>query len=107
MHAVLAALGGDLGMSVDLAKVPRDEPLRNDQVLFSESCGRFLVTVPPGNQGEFEALFQGMPLGLVGKVQATPELEVTGLDGETLLREPVALLRQSWKDAAQIIGSDS
>lgn len=100
VHVVLAAIGGDLGVKLDLSRVPMDEPLRNDQVLFSESCGRFLVTVCPEERQVFETLFQRLPLGLVGEVHATPELEIIGLEGKTLLREPIALLRQSWKDTA-------
>ena len=98
-HIILAALGGDLGVRVDLGKVPVEQPLRNDRVLFSESCGRFLVTVPPGNRREFESRFHGLTHGLVGEVLADPEMVILSVDGKTLLREPVGALRRSWKDA--------
>lgn len=107
VHGVLSAVGGDLGTRLDLSKVPVDGPLRNDQVLFSESCGRFLVTVPPEKRREFEALFRGLPVGLVGEVCVTPELEIIGLEGKTLLREPIARLRQSWKDVSHHHRSES
>ena len=34
-----------LGLDIDLSKVPNDNVQRNDTLLFSESAGRFLVTV--------------------------------------------------------------
>ena len=44
VHLTLAALAGDLGMEVDLAKVPVSSPLSSDRVLFSESCGRMILS---------------------------------------------------------------
>lgn len=42
---------------------------------FSETQGRFLLTVSPENQAAFEALHG--PAQLIGRVQAAPEFEVT------------------------------
>ncbi len=107
VHVVLSALGGDLGVKLDLSRVVVDKPLRNDQVLFSESCGRFLVTVPPEKGQEFENMLQGLPLGLVGEVHGAAELEIIGLERKTLLRAPIPLLRQSWKETVNHHRSDS
>ncbi len=52
--------------------------IRDDQILFSESCGRFLVTVPKKDRKEFESIFDGLPYGLVGEVTDNPELVITG-----------------------------
>ena len=48
IHAAMTAMGGQLGMTIDLGKIPGSDAadIRDDQLLFSESCGRFLVTVP-------------------------------------------------------------
>ncbi|MEN6438398.1 MAG: AIR synthase-related protein [Syntrophobacter sp.] len=108
VHAAMAAFGGHLGMTVDLARAPVDskEPvaissgrtvtLRDDQVLFSESSGRFLVTVPKERHAEFEELFQGLTLGKIGQVTADPELVIVGNSGAELLRENIFSLRKSW-----------
>lgn len=97
VHAAMAAFGGRLGLTLDLAEVPADETLRDDQILFSESCGRFLVTVPSLVQSDFEAIFQGLPCNRVGEVKADPHLVIRGRQGNVLLREPISSLKQSWK----------
>ncbi len=101
IHAALVAFGSHLGLQLDLGRVPRKDGCRDDQVLFSESCGRFLVTVSPALQQPFEALFEGLPCALVGEVTADPRLVILGTDGRTLLAEPVADLKQSWKQMEQ------
>jgi phosphoribosylformylglycinamidine synthase len=97
IHAALTAFGSRLGLTLDLAKVPQEGHLRDDQLLFSESCGRFLVTVAPLNQQTFEACFRDLPCALVGEATADPRLFILGQDGRTLVAEPVFDLKQSWK----------
>ena len=47
VHLVLAAMGGDLGMTIQLPAIPAVQGLSDSQKLYSESCGRFVVTVSP------------------------------------------------------------
>jgi hypothetical protein len=68
VHLALVAMGGELGLEVDLAKVPSAGIDRDDTLLFSESAGRFVVTVAPDNQDAFEAAFAGQPIANVGRV---------------------------------------
>lgn len=111
IHAALVAMGGLLGMTVDLAKVPQRiddagasgrEPivLRNDQILFSESCGRFLVTVAPPQREAFEARFTGLACACIGEITADPRFVVSGTQGSILLNEPLDKLKASWKGNA-------
>jgi phosphoribosylformylglycinamidine (FGAM) synthase-like enzyme len=97
IDAALAAFGSHLGLTLDLAKVPQEGHLREDQVLFSESCGRFLVTVAPPDQQAFESCFHGLPCALIGEVTADQRLVILGHDGRTLVAESVVHLKQSWK----------
>ncbi|HIJ69667.1 MAG TPA: phosphoribosylformylglycinamidine synthase, partial [Deltaproteobacteria bacterium] len=98
VHAAMTAIGGRFGLTIELGKAPvlADESIRDDQVLFSESCGRFLVTVPKGCAREFEGIFDGLPYGLVGEVTENPELVIFGKSGQEILRENIFLLRKSW-----------
>ena len=41
------AFAGELGMEIDLRKVPAEDCYRDDYLLFSESGSRFVVTVAP------------------------------------------------------------
>ena len=49
-----SALGGELGCDLDLANLPVKEVTRTDTMLYSESQGRFLVSVNPKRKDEFE-----------------------------------------------------
>ncbi len=106
VHATMVAFASHLGMILDLARVPRSSTggmqLRDDQILFSESCGRFLVTVSPSRQKDFESLFKGLPCALVGKITEEPQLVIKGEGGSILVQEPLALLKRSWRQFIQV-----
>jgi phosphoribosylformylglycinamidine synthase len=97
VHLALVAMGGNLGMHVDLRKIPAEAVRRNDVLLFSESAGRFIVTIDPRRQSEFEAAFSGVLCACIGKVTAEPLLRVDGLTGETLMSLAVSDLKAAWK----------
>lgn len=93
-----SAFAGELGVSLDLAKVPLAETIeRDDFILFSESPSRFVVTVSPLVEEQFRSLFVGMPCQCVGTVQEQARLQITGLDGGICLDEDTEALRNSWK----------
>ena len=97
VHLAMVAMGGNLGLQVDLARVPADRVERDDQLLFSESAGRFIVTVNPVHRKAFEAIFEGTACANVGTVTEQPELIVQGLEQSTLLAVPVEDLKAAWK----------
>jgi phosphoribosylformylglycinamidine synthase len=97
VHLALVAMGGNLGMHVDLRKIPAESASRSDILLFSESPGRFVVTVDPRRRSEFEAAFSGMPCACIGTVTADPLLRVEGLTGEVLMSLAVSDLKAAWK----------
>jgi phosphoribosylformylglycinamidine synthase II len=91
------AFAGDLGLEIDLRKVPGKGLVRSDFVLFSESNSRFLIEVAAVDQEDFEAHMRGKNCSLIGKVTKTPKLVVTGLNGKVVVDAPIEKLRQSWK----------
>ncbi|MFA5043032.1 MAG: AIR synthase-related protein [Kiritimatiellia bacterium] len=93
----LSAMGGDFGIEVELGKVPAESGLTNDELLFSESNSRFVVTIAPAQSQTLEALFQGLPCACVGQVTADKILRVKGLRGQTLLTAKTASLRKAFK----------
>ncbi|GKT09592.1 AIR synthase-related protein [Desulforhabdus sp. TSK] len=101
VHAAMAAFASSFGMTLDLQHVPQKEcaagRLRDDQLLFSETCGRFLVTVSPACREAFEARFQGLPCARVGEVTQDPRLVIRGQKGDILVEESLASLKRSWK----------
>jgi phosphoribosylformylglycinamidine synthase len=106
--AVAAAemvFGGDLGLDLDLARVPAEPfPEGADPdatALFSESTTRWLVEVDPARQGEFEASLDGLPFGLVGRVRPDAVLELRSVTGAVLARPTADELRAAHQGSFQ------
>jgi phosphoribosylformylglycinamidine synthase subunit PurSL len=100
VHLAFVAMGGDLGMTIDLGKVHAVDVDRDDVLLFSESPGRFIVTLDPANREVFEKLFKGLPCTCVGRVtEAGGSLIITGTakTENSLVCLPVDELKFVWK----------
>ena len=98
--AAESAFAGGIGMSIDLRKVPITDTLkqkgRNDYVLYSESASRFIVTISPNKEKEFEEVMKDTIYANIGTVKGTT-LEILGLDGTIILNEPINELKKSWQ----------
>jgi len=97
VHLALAAMAGDLGMEIDLNKVPGADALTPTQVLYSESCGRFIVTVAHEKQAAFEALFSDAGVGCIGTVTPSPRVTIQCGGDVPLISEDLATLKASWQ----------
>lgn len=97
VHFALVAMAGMLGMDVLLSKIPAPDALGPAGRLYSESCGRFVVTVAPDMQGAFEETMAGCNVSQVGLVIERPVLLVRGAGEEVLLEEPLDALKAAWK----------
>jgi phosphoribosylformylglycinamidine synthase len=96
VHAALVAMAGELGMEIRLDRIPSPGRLTPGQGLYSESCGRFLLTIAPENKTRLEAIFSGIPMACVGTVTDVPVFRVTDAGGKTVIREDVRGLKESW-----------
>jgi phosphoribosylformylglycinamidine (FGAM) synthase-like enzyme len=81
------AFSGGLGMDVDLAAVPASGIARDDEMLFSETQSRFVVTVRPEKKAAFEAALAGHAIGCIGAVTGDGLFRVKGLKGGVILEE--------------------
>jgi phosphoribosylformylglycinamidine synthase len=97
VHLAMVAMGGSLGMDLDLESVPEQGCPGNDALLFSESAGRFIITVDPGNKESFETIFKDLPCACIGSVTETPELKMADMDGSPMVAAPVSELKKAWK----------
>ncbi|MBW2346232.1 MAG: phosphoribosylformylglycinamidine synthase subunit PurS [Deltaproteobacteria bacterium] len=97
VHLALVAMAGETGMEVDLEAVPGGTSLTTAQTLYSESCGRFILTVPRDNRRAFEEAFAGQPGAFVGEVTAGGRFRITRGDRETVVSEDVMELKSCWK----------
>jgi phosphoribosylformylglycinamidine synthase len=91
------AFAGGYGVKADLRNVSTPEKMRADQILFSETPSRFLVTVRPEQREAFEGIFGGQNLGLIGVVTEAPILRIDGLQGELLVEENIDALKAAWQ----------
>ncbi len=96
VHLALVAMGGELGMEIHLSDVPSSNGLKNTQILFSESAGRFVVTVDPAKQKAFEETFAGMKAKRVGFVTESPIFRVRDVEGSLIIEEEIRALKDSW-----------
>jgi phosphoribosylformylglycinamidine synthase len=97
IHLALVAMGGNLGMEIDLGRIPSEAVDRNDTLLFSESAGRFIVTIDPGNKKQFEEHCKGIPSACIGHVAEAPDLVIRGLAGNPIITQSIVELKKAWK----------
>lgn len=92
------AFAGGHGLDIDLRKVPAEGINRNYQALYSESLGRFVVTVSPENKDEFEKIMEGIPHAEIGRVIENKNLVVTGLSGERIIDHDIYDFKKAWQE---------
>jgi phosphoribosylformylglycinamidine synthase len=92
------AIAGGLGLEVDVSNCADWRELGPETALFSESCGRFVVTVAPADAARFEAQLTGLPCRRVGQVVRAPRLRVQAGD-ESWLDAELAALRRAFRGA--------
>ncbi len=97
VHLAMVAMGGNLGMNVHLDRIPAVQVERDDVLLFSESAGRFVVSIDSQNKDQFEKIFEGLPCASIGEVTKNPELVINAIDDSPLVNVPVADLKAAWK----------
>jgi phosphoribosylformylglycinamidine synthase len=98
VHLAMVAMGGNLGMKIELARIATDQADRDDFILFSESAGRFIVTIDPAKQEAFESLFKGTRYARIGTVTEQPDFIVQGLEQNIILDVALADLKSAWKN---------
>jgi len=97
MALAKTAIGGKLGMDLDLKKLNRSDDVDKDEIaLYSETQSRLVITVNPKNKKVFEKLFTGQSISLIGKV-AKNKFTVKGLSGKNIINSTVDELEKSYK----------
>jgi len=91
------AMAGQLGLHLDFDVCEDLTALDPDIALFSESCGRFVVTTTAAAAKDFAERFKDLPCKRVGLVTKEPRLRVK-LGLRTLLDADVMGLKAAWKE---------
>jgi phosphoribosylformylglycinamidine synthase len=92
-------IGSDLGAEINTTEIPRDKML-TDELLFSESNSRFIMTVSRKNLNEFLSLVSkiGARVAEIGRVTDTGELLMSDNKGKVLACG-VEAMRKAWSDS--------
>ena len=72
------AIGGRLGLDINLGAIPASQGMSSHEILFSESNSRFVMSVPSSNASKVEKILSGLPFARVGKVIEDAELIFSG-----------------------------
>ena len=92
------AFAGGLGIEADLRGLPKEQNCtRIDSQLFSESNSRYIVEVEPENYDAFASLCLNLPFGQIGKVTQEKKLVIKAQDGQTIIEQDLASLKQAWQ----------
>ncbi len=86
-----AALAGERGAAVDIRFIPHKGCSTAEEFLYSETPGRFIVTVDPKDEQRFEQALGTVPYARFGRVINARSLDVSKPDGtqETVSLEKV------------------
>ncbi len=98
VHFALVSMGGELGMKIDLGSVPAEGGISDTRILYSESAGRFIVTVDPEKREKFERIMKGMYFACSGEITGDGRFEISGNNGEVIISERVEDLKTAWKE---------
>ncbi len=90
------ALAGELGLDLDLDVCPDLSALPPDVALFSESCGRFVVTTSEAGAGDLERRLGEHACRRIGRVTAEARLRVR-LRGATVIDLEVSAMKAAFK----------
>jgi phosphoribosylformylglycinamidine synthase len=97
VHLALVAMAGGLGLEVELARIPAVGVKRDDILLYSESAGRFIVTVAPEDRAQFEKRFKGLPCACFGRVTGGKKLKIRGVTDKAIVNVDLQRLKKAWK----------
>jgi phosphoribosylformylglycinamidine (FGAM) synthase-like enzyme len=93
VHLALCSLAGGLGVDLNVGEIAPDFP--NHVALYSESAGRFLVSVAPAQRRRFEEIIQGQPHQLLGEVRPDRQFTVKR-QRRSLLTVTLDDLKEAW-----------
>ncbi len=93
-----SAFAGGLGLEIDLRRVPVDNMIRDDLILFSETQSRFVITVAHDKTANFEAIMKEVVFADIGVVVDNTDFIVRGKKGDIIINENIFELKKAWQE---------
>ncbi|MCD6562198.1 MAG: phosphoribosylformylglycinamidine synthase subunit PurS [Deltaproteobacteria bacterium] len=97
VHLAMVAMAGELGLEISCPGIPASTGPDLSRLLYSESAGRFIITVAPDKRERFETLFSGLKTGRVGVVTESPRFCIRDGEDAKVIDEDVRILKDTWK----------
>ena len=91
------SFAGGLGVRLNADLVPAEGEMRIDELLFSESQSRFVVTVSQDRAEDFEKAMADTIFAKSGYVTAEPMFIIEDEAGKQIIKENLADLKQAWQ----------
>ncbi len=88
-------IGGEIGAVIDVAAIPQRGCNSPEEVLYSETPSRLVVSVPRQHRRAFEAIL-GTDAAPIGETMATPQLTLRA-GPQVLVHADILTLRQAWQ----------
>jgi phosphoribosylformylglycinamidine synthase len=92
-----SSLAGMIGCEIKLSKVKSSDRLRSDIILFSESQGRFLVSINPNNKDKFDSLFSTLPCSCIGSTTNGASFKITGVDDRKIINTDILNIEYNYR----------
>jgi phosphoribosylformylglycinamidine synthase len=100
VHMAMCVMAGKLGAKIDISKMAGSESLTDDKRLFSESAGRFIVSLKPENKSAFETMMNDIDTCDIGIVLHTDLFQIMGCPGTTIVDLSIEKMKSAWKTGA-------
>jgi phosphoribosylformylglycinamidine synthase len=91
-----SAIGGMLGIKISLKNISK-KLNSDDELLFSESQGRILVSISPYNKKKFEKIFNKLKYYHIGTVTSGNKIEIKGINNKTIIKCNINNLLKSYR----------
>ena len=96
MALAIMGIKGDLGMDIDLRRVPNSKINRLDELLFSESYARFLIATPSKSSKDIEEIARKYEVPVSNLGSAVDSHELLLKYGKKQIRCGLEDLKKRW-----------
>ncbi len=89
------SLAGQLGVDISLEGLSG----HNQELMFSESAGRLVVTIDPSHKEQFEKVFSDLAYTQIGIVTQNKKIQIKSVQGNTIVDLTLEQLNSAYKSA--------
>jgi len=96
------AFAGEVGAEADIGKIPADNGMRDDHILFSESNSRFIIEFAPDMSKTLFEMLGDVPFAVIGTTNDSGRLVIQGSNG-IVVDEDIFDLKEAWQSPLRTV----